>query len=146
MIRKGHEQGQGLVELALVLPVFLLLLVSIFDLGHVVWSNGALSNAAREGARYAIVHGVNSGSPATRQQVKDVAINWAASAGANVSVTVCYWSVSQCSGDVDEANATEDRGMKVSVRVTANVPLAAPAFFGFTGFSLSSTSTMLVNF
>ena len=146
MMRKRDEQGQTLVEFAFVLPIFLLLMVSIFDLGHVVWSNDALSNAAREGARYAIVHGVNSGAPATKQQVKNVAIGWAASAGTNVSVTVCYWSVSQCSGDVDEANATQDRGMKVTVTVTANVPLAAPSLFGFGAFNLSSTSTMLVNF
>jgi Flp pilus assembly protein TadG len=146
MMRKRNDDGQTLVEFALILPIFLLLLVSIFDLGHVVWSNDALSNAAREGARYAIVHGVNSGAPATKQQVKDVAIGWAASAGTNVNVTVCYWNVNQCSGDVDEANATQDRGMKVTLTVTANVPLAVPSFFGFSAFNLSSTSTMLVNF
>jgi Flp pilus assembly protein TadG len=146
MMRKRKEQGQALVEFVLVLPVFVLLLVSIFDLGHAIWSNDALSNAAREGARYAIVHGTNSGAPATKQQVKNVAIEWAASAATSVNVTVCYWSINQCAGDVDEANATEDRGMKVSVTVTANVPLAVPAFFGLGSVSLSSTSTMLVNF
>ena len=46
-----------MVEFALIVPVFILLLVSLFDLGHVVWANNALATAAREAARMAVVHG-----------------------------------------------------------------------------------------
>ncbi len=49
------EAGQGLVELALILPVFLLVLFGIFDVGRAVYTNSALSQAAREGARLAAV-------------------------------------------------------------------------------------------
>ena len=54
--RGAHRRGQALVEFALVIPLFLLLLVSIFDLGRAVFAWNTLSNAAREGARIAIVN------------------------------------------------------------------------------------------
>jgi hypothetical protein len=57
MTRRSKTRGQALVEFALIFPVFILLLVSIFDLGHVVWANNSLATAAREGARVAVVHG-----------------------------------------------------------------------------------------
>jgi Flp pilus assembly protein TadG len=44
------------VEFALVLPIFLLLVVSLFDLGRAVFAYNTLTNAAREGARLAIVN------------------------------------------------------------------------------------------
>ena len=40
-------RGQSLVEFALVLPVFVLVLVSLFDLGRGVFAYNTLTNAAR---------------------------------------------------------------------------------------------------
>lgn len=57
MKRRDRSRGQALVEFALIFPIFILLLVSIFDLGHVVWANDSLATAAREAARFAVVHG-----------------------------------------------------------------------------------------
>jgi Flp pilus assembly protein TadG len=54
--RGARGRGQALVEFALVIPLFLLLLVAIFDLGRAVFAWNTLSNAAREGARIAIVN------------------------------------------------------------------------------------------
>ena len=45
----GTRRGQALVEFALVLPIFILLLVAIFDLGRAVFAYNTLTNAAREG-------------------------------------------------------------------------------------------------
>jgi Flp pilus assembly protein TadG len=53
---RRHRAGQALVEFALVIPVFLLLLVGLFDLGRAVFAYNTLTNAAREGARLAIVN------------------------------------------------------------------------------------------
>lgn len=52
----SHQRGQALVEFSLVIPIFLLLLVGLFDLGRAVFSYNTLTNAAREGARMAIVN------------------------------------------------------------------------------------------
>src|SRR5919106_6086289 len=54
--RARPGRGQALVEFALVLPIFILLLVAIFDLGRAVFAYNTLTNAAREGARIAIVN------------------------------------------------------------------------------------------
>ena len=54
--RHTRSAGQGLVEFALVLPIFILVLVALFDLGRAVFAYNTLTNAAREGARHAIVN------------------------------------------------------------------------------------------
>lgn len=53
MIRR--QEGQSLVEVAFVLPVLLLILLGIFDFGRAIFAYNLVSNAAREGARAAIV-------------------------------------------------------------------------------------------
>jgi hypothetical protein len=65
--------------------------------------------------------------------------------GATPTVSVCYGVVASCVGDADAAQATNERGTPVTVTVSARVNLAAPSLFGFGGFDLSATSTMLVN-
>jgi len=61
--RFGRDEGaQSLVEFALVLPLFLLLVTGILDTARAVWQENTLAYAAREGTRYAIVHGA-SGNP-----------------------------------------------------------------------------------
>lgn len=52
---RGRESGQTLVEFALVLIPFLLLLMGIFDLGRGIYTYNAASQAAREIARSASV-------------------------------------------------------------------------------------------
>jgi Flp pilus assembly protein TadG len=49
------SRGQSLVEFALVLPVFLVMLFGLLDAGRYVYMNSVLSQAAREGARLAAV-------------------------------------------------------------------------------------------
>lgn len=52
---KQRTRGQALVEFALILPIFLLVLMGILDLGRAVYYSSTLSNAAREAAREGIV-------------------------------------------------------------------------------------------
>jgi Flp pilus assembly protein TadG len=52
--RRGR--GQALVEFALIIPIFLLMLIALFDLGRAVFAYNTLTNAAREGARIAAVN------------------------------------------------------------------------------------------
>jgi hypothetical protein len=56
--RKGEgEGGQSLVEFALVLPIFLLVLFAIVDFGMAFHAWIAVTNSAREGARLGAVRG-----------------------------------------------------------------------------------------
>jgi hypothetical protein len=50
------RRGQGLVEFALVFPIFLLLVVAAIDVGKGVFAYNSITNGAREGARLAIVN------------------------------------------------------------------------------------------
>ena len=53
---RKSEAGQSMVEMALVLPILLLLVGGIMDFGWLFYNQLALTNAAREGARYAAIH------------------------------------------------------------------------------------------
>ena len=57
--RAGNERGQALLETALVLPVVLLISVGIFEFGRAYQLVQVLTNAAREGARIAVMYGTN---------------------------------------------------------------------------------------
>jgi hypothetical protein len=58
-----HPRGQALVELALVLPLFLMILIGIIVLGIGVFYQQQVTNAAREAARYASIHSASSQCP-----------------------------------------------------------------------------------
>jgi len=51
---RRHESGQELIEFALVLIFFLVILMVIFDMGRAVYYYSTIYNAAREGARHGI--------------------------------------------------------------------------------------------
>jgi len=64
---RPKRRGQALVEFALVLPLFLMLLMGIIVLGMIVFYNQQLSNAAREAARFAAVHSASAQCPVVSQ-------------------------------------------------------------------------------
>ncbi len=80
-------RGQALVEFALVIPIFLFLLVALFDVGRAVFSYNTLTNAAREGARMAIVNQDKATIIArAKAQTAIVELN-------DPSVTVGFWQM-----------------------------------------------------
>jgi len=166
MTSRDKPRGQALVEFALVLPILTLLLAGFWDMGRVVLANDALSHAAREAARYAIVHGGSSLNPCPVGPAADEAVvptasascphpspskesiyaearNSADFAGLAVTVEVCYGA--GCSGDTNLPGATNERGTPVTVTVSATVNTGIVAMIGLTSFDVSSSSTMLVN-
>ena len=56
---RKSSRGQNLVEFALILPVFLLLVLFIFDISRAVYFYSVMYNAVREGARVAAVGETN---------------------------------------------------------------------------------------
>jgi TadE-like protein len=168
-MRGTRDRGQTLVEFAIVIPIFLTLLMGVVDFGRVVWAQSSLASAAREAARFAIVHGGSGSNPCpvgppantaqiplpsascpypspSRQAIRDVATNYAMAGGIGLTVTVCYGA--GCSGDNDVVGpppALNSRGTPVTVTVSSTVPLTVPSLLGFSSFSVSGSSTMLVN-
>lgn len=69
--RVGRERrGQSMVEFALVFPIAMLLLLAVFDVGRAVFMYNGLTNAAREGARLAVV---NQDKSLIGQRIQDMA-------------------------------------------------------------------------
>ena len=68
-----RERGQGLAEFALVLPLILLTIFAILDLGRAVYAYSTIGNAARTGSRVAIVD-QNIGLIQTRASEQAVAL------------------------------------------------------------------------
>ena len=54
------QRGQALIETALTLPIVLVISVSIFEFGRALQVWQLLTNAAREGARVAVLPGAST--------------------------------------------------------------------------------------
>jgi Flp pilus assembly protein TadG len=83
-IRRNGRRGAAVVEFAIVVPLFLLLVFSMFEFGRVIMVQQVLTNAAREGARRAILE------DATPDEIEFLVENYLARSsvpGASVSVT-----------------------------------------------------------
>jgi Flp pilus assembly protein TadG len=163
---RRRTRGQALVETALILPLFLTMLLGVVDMGRAVWATTSLASAAREAARFAIVHGgststacpvgkpgpdtvipvADASCPFPSPSTKSIIAAGAAAAiagGTNVTVTVCYGV--GCVGNTDTAGANNARGQSVTVVVSSTVDLVVPSLLGRSSFSLSGSSTMVVN-
>ena len=66
--RAGDDRGAELVELAIVLPILLLVFAAILDFGFLFQRYEVLTNAAREGARLAALPGYTEDQVRARVQ------------------------------------------------------------------------------
>jgi Flp pilus assembly protein TadG len=71
------SRGQGLVEFALVLPLLVILVLGIFQVGFLYSTHIGIINGAREGARYGATVPTQDGSPANdvQNQLYDLGTN-----------------------------------------------------------------------
>ncbi|MDI6853740.1 MAG: pilus assembly protein [Deltaproteobacteria bacterium] len=51
----GNQKGVALVEMALVAPIFVVVLFGLLEFGYIIYSKQVLANASREGARLGVV-------------------------------------------------------------------------------------------
>jgi Flp pilus assembly protein TadG len=74
---RDDESGAAMVEFAVVAALFFIPLVfGIIEFGRVVWAKNMVTAAAREGTRYAVVHGAdNTGFTADSAAVANYVIN-----------------------------------------------------------------------
>lgn len=68
--RSGWLRGQTYTELAMVALPMLTLLFGIICVSRTVYTYNFLSNVARDAARYAMVHGAKSASPASSDDIQ----------------------------------------------------------------------------
>jgi Flp pilus assembly protein TadG len=69
--RFKKEDGQAIVELAITLPILIMILCAIIDFGWLFMNQNSIDYAAREGARYAIVH--STSKTAIEEHIRTIA-------------------------------------------------------------------------
>ena len=149
--RRPRTRGQALVEFAVVLPVFLLILSGILDFGFLLYSRMTVISATREGARVAIDAPKTHSNPATQAMLQgripglvQQRVTDAAAGGLNtgdlVVATVC---VDKLAGGSCAFNGSAEAGDSVKVTVTYPYHSIFPLLFGQT-IDMSSTVQMVL--
>ena len=133
--RVSCDEGQSLVEFGIVAFLLVMLLLGVIEIGRMVLVYTAVANAARAGARYAIVHG--SDNLATTAQIQTVVKNFLSTAPvdttrAGITIDVNY-------------PACNTPGCKVTVTATYPYdPLIS--YFPWPAINLRSTSQGVITF
>jgi len=83
------QHGNTLVEMAIVLPCFFLLLFGLFQFAQICYGYNAANYAVREATRYASLHSLNSVSPATFTSIENLVVPYMAGNGAKLSPANC---------------------------------------------------------
>lgn len=78
--RVRRERGQSLVETAVVVPILLLLIAAVIDFGRAFDTYIVLTNAAREGARFASL-----ANPLTESEIRDLVYDDVVGSGTNIT-------------------------------------------------------------
>jgi Flp pilus assembly protein TadG len=125
-----NDDGAGMVEFAIAAAVLSILLLGIIEFGLGAWQKNSVAADVREGARYAVVRGTNSGRTATVDSIAKYIKGRTSldSAGLRVYAT---WS------------PDKRPGAEVTVRVAHNVPRRGPFIPAHTD---SANSRMVVVF
>jgi hypothetical protein len=128
-----REDGQSMVESALSLVLTFTLAFLLFESSMLAYTYSVMNNAAREGVRYAIIHGTNSsscsgpsfGCDSTAAGVTSVVNTYAANSFHNISSTNMAVTVSY-------PDATKSQPMSL---VTVKVDYAFVPYFKFPGLT-----------
>lgn len=122
-LRRLHrsEHGGAMLELAVVLPVLILIAIGVMDYGRVYFTSIAVANAARAGAEYGVSSTGNQNDQTSIQ-------NFAKLDGAEVgTMTVTSNTVCKCGATVVACSGTTCGGYgvpRVYVQVTASKDVA----------------------
>ena len=143
-----RSRGQTLAEFAVTALVFLMLIFGIMEMGLAINAYNDMSSAAREAARYAMVHSPTSAnSPSTSAphgDIQGVAVNYAPFLStSDVSATFTCEATSTCTGPHGKSTATPPSQNYAVITITHSYPINIPGTSAV-NLSLSASSKMLV--
>jgi Flp pilus assembly protein TadG len=139
--RSRREQGASLVEFAILLPLFMMLVLGMFSGGVAYNRQIALRNAAREGARWGAT--LKESAPSWGTTVRDVVVERSEGEleAADVCVALVNQDLGEPAGTIADAPSThvvgnqpgqaycfadtQDTGPRVQVRVNAEARIEA---------------------
>jgi Flp pilus assembly protein TadG len=128
----GREAGQEAAEFALLLPVLLLILVGILDLGRLFHAAITIANAAREGARFGMENPTDIANIQAAVQAE------AAGTGLDLSDPALSTIAVTCPSGACTA------GLPIRVDVTFQVQLIVPGILGMNQVPVASYAEMMV--
>lgn len=148
--RRG-ERGAALVEFALSAALLFALLFGVMAICLALYSNNVVSEAAREGARYAIVRGATScadATPGCNASVSSIqtyvqGLGFPGINPQNMKVTTT-WSAFPPGGSCTPSATCNNPGNQVQVTVQYTFPLKIP-FVMSRDLTLSSVSQMVIS-
>lgn len=130
---RSRSRGQSLVEFAVLMPIFAVILLGLLDFGRVIYAQNTVSEAAREASRVGSV-----GATATSSKysaIRDAAITRAPGVGLTTA-------------DVEGGTCTDCfypdgaiPGGRVVVKITKPVQILTPIISQIVGGSFTVTST-----
>lgn len=139
MRRRQRSRGQALVEFALALPIFLMLMMAVFDLGRAIYMYNGVAQAARELARVTSVYPGTPGALGSTPQTAAVLATQKALIPALGNPTfTCV--------DIDGSSITETcvAGMQVKVVIIAPYSPVTPGLSLVGTLNLASSSTFSI--
>ena len=100
--KKRGERGNYIVEFGLSFVLFFCMILGVLDVSRGIYTYSFMAGAAKEGSRYAMVHGSSSGSKATSGAVQTVVQNWMTGVvnPTNATVTTTWSPTSENPGSV----------------------------------------------
>ncbi len=140
-----ERRGEGLVEFALILPMFLLLMFALIDLGRYYWIRETVENAVRQAGRYAVT-GQNSGSTNRVASIEQVAQNAMAGLYNPNTTTITVNSSPVLKSGNTTTNFAGYGGENVTVTITTALGFFTPGIARYFGPSGSNTLTESVTF
>jgi Flp pilus assembly protein TadG len=148
----GSEEGSAIMETAMSFLMLMSFLLVVMETGFLLYSYHFISEAAREGTRYAIVRGSTAGSAcgsynslgcqASPADVQNFVKNLGFLAPANMTVTPT-WSAFTAGSTCPTTGPCNSPGNLVSVQVQYNFTLSIPVI-PTKSYTLSSTAAMII--
>jgi Flp pilus assembly protein TadG len=118
-----HRRGAAAVEMAIVLPLFMMIVMGIIEFGRAMMVGQLVTNAARHGSRLSIVDGSTNATVETA--VKDFVASSVGVAATDVSVDI---TVEAGSGNPDPNDVLADAKTKDVCKVAVRVPYNRVAY------------------
>jgi Flp pilus assembly protein TadG len=135
--RRSRSRGQGLVEFALAITIFMTLLIALVDLARMAFLFNGVSDAAREIARVTSVHPGTSGLGSSDETTAAVSHERTLVPG----LTVLSYSCIDISGaSVTATQCSPGDWVKVSVQTSISPILPVLAAFGPITFNTASSA------
>lgn len=137
--RALRRRGVTVVEFAFVCTFCLMVFFGVFEYGRHLWIRQVMDNAAREGARFAVVHTNDRTTADIQNYVKSVMVGQDVQLAANIRV----YKVNTSTGANTGAWDTAGFGEAICVQIDgAYRPLLPRLFFRTTSFTVTSKSVM----